>query len=282
MCVVTNVEDLSFIEANTELTRLVAVGRELDEVLSFVYTHFHRFIPFERIGLSLVDGTTDRVSARWARSQFPVKLKKGYSAPLSGSSLALVLKRRCPRVLNDLTSYLKHRPHSQSTQLIVNEGFQSSLTVPLEVDGQGIGFLFFTSVNANAFSDLHVTRVSQIAAVISLCVLRHNEIVNRASFDGVTKPADYRDCIERARSIRNNGQQETAVSDAIVDSIHRAVSLDQLQPGMVFEDDVISKKGLLLYSAGHAVDDLLREQLCRYSHSGDAVCEPIAVICSDR
>lgn len=153
------------------LMQQVTQGATLDTVLNSVYENFNSILPFNRIGCALIDESGKRVVARWCRSEKKVILGKNYSAPLKGSSLQFVLEQNRPRILNNLEEYLQKHPHSVSTRLIVNEGIRSSFTFPLTVEGHGIGFLFFSSTETDAYSKTHLALFKEIAGLLSLAIL---------------------------------------------------------------------------------------------------------------
>jgi len=167
--------DETIAEAFSGLTQIVSNRGTLDATLEFIYENFKGFVPFDRLGCALLDQSGQRVVARWCRSNHPIQLNNGYSAQLAGSSLQLILQRQCPRILNDLEEYLRNRPESGSTKLIVREGYRSSLTCPLIVEEKGIGFLFFTSVEPDVYSEDHVSAFQEIAGLLSLNILISSE-----------------------------------------------------------------------------------------------------------
>jgi len=154
-----------------KITEEVNAGLVLDEVLHHVYESFRPIIPYDRIGLSLLEKEGKIVRARWSRSDAPeLKLTTGYQASLRGSSLQQIIQTGRPRILNDLRAYLKDHPKSDSTRRIVEEGMQSSLTCPLIAMGKPIGFIFFSSMKPDTYKDLHVDLFLQIAGQLSAIV----------------------------------------------------------------------------------------------------------------
>ncbi len=135
------------------LARQVSDGATVDEVLESIFEDYRSRLPFTRLGYAEIDHDSGMVTARWGRSTRPIKLTRGYSAKLKGSSLELIANRQAPRVLNDLRQYLKHRPDSMSTRIIVQEGIQSSLTCPIIVAKRPIGFLFFSHHCPQTYSE---------------------------------------------------------------------------------------------------------------------------------
>jgi signal transduction histidine kinase len=112
-----------------------------------------------------------QVRACWAKSDQPVlKLTKGYSAPLAGSSLETIMTTGQPRIINDLLEYLEQKPDSDSSRLIVAEGMRSSLTCPLIANGIPVGFIFFSSIEPNTYADAHVDIFKRIAGQLSVIV----------------------------------------------------------------------------------------------------------------
>ena len=146
------------------ITQRVNEGLLIDEVLDQIYENFFSLIPYDRIGLALLEDGQTTVRAFWARSEATqIRLPLGFSAGLAGSSLEDIIRTGQPRILNDLTSYLKDHPDSDSTRRIVAEGMRSSLTCPLVVKNQPVGFLFFSSMKANTYSEDHQELFLQIA-----------------------------------------------------------------------------------------------------------------------
>jgi diguanylate cyclase (GGDEF)-like protein len=138
------------------ITQRVNEGLLIDDVLDQIYENFFSLIPYDRIGLALLEEGQTIVRAFWARSEATqIRLPLGFSAGLAGSSLEGIIRTGRPRILNDLKGYLKEHPDSDSTRRIVAEGMRSSLTCPLVVKRQPVGFLFFSSMEANTYSEAH-------------------------------------------------------------------------------------------------------------------------------
>jgi diguanylate cyclase (GGDEF)-like protein len=151
-----------------EITQRVNEGLLIEEVLDHVYENFFSLIPYDRMGLALVEDGNAVVRAYWARSEATdIKLPLGYSASLAGSSLDGIIRTGQPRILNDLEAYLEQNPASDSTRRIVEEGMRSSLTCPLVVKGQPVGFLFFSSMRKNAYEEAHQELFLQLAGQLS-------------------------------------------------------------------------------------------------------------------
>jgi signal transduction histidine kinase len=151
------------------ITHQINTGLTVEEVLEYAYKTLHVIIPYDRIGFSLLEENDTILRAYWASSKAStVKIGKGYSAAMKGSSLEKVLQTREPRILNDLEAYLKDHPDSKSTKDIVEEGMRSSLTCPLIASGKPMGFLFFSSKEPFRYQDAHVGLFREIAGQLAL------------------------------------------------------------------------------------------------------------------
>ncbi|MBN1201875.1 MAG: GAF domain-containing sensor histidine kinase [Anaerolineae bacterium] len=149
----------------------INTGLLLDEILDNVYDNFRDLIPYNRIGFSLLEDEGRSVRARWARTdRRDIKLDEGYSNELAGSSLEDIIRTGQPRILNDLEDYLRRKPDSESTQLIVAEGMRSSLTCPLIANGEPVGFMFFSSITPHIYESAHIDIFQRIAAELSVMV----------------------------------------------------------------------------------------------------------------
>jgi diguanylate cyclase (GGDEF)-like protein len=152
-----------------KITKTVNEGLLIDEVLDHVYENFFSLIPYDRIGLSLLEEDRTLVRAYWVRSEAAeIKLPVGYGAGLAGSSLESIIRTGRPRILNDLGAYLGRHPGSDSTRRIVEEGMRSSLTCPLVVKNQPAGFLFFSSFESSTYAEEHQEVFLKIADQLAL------------------------------------------------------------------------------------------------------------------
>ena len=89
---------------------------------------------------------------------------------MQGSILQRIVETGKPHIINNLTTYLEEHPESESTRLIVGQGMQSSLTFPLVGMHRPIGFIFFNSMQSNAYQNSHVELFLQIAGQLSMIV----------------------------------------------------------------------------------------------------------------
>ncbi|NSW51113.1 MAG: GAF domain-containing protein [Anaerolineae bacterium] len=159
------------IQKLNQLTSAINSGLLLEEVLEHIYEDFRNFIPYDRIGFSLLENQRTILRAHWARAEYtPLKLAKEYTCEMSGSSLETILQSGLPRIINDLQDYLAAKPSSESTRLMVEEGVRSSLTCPLIANGIPIGFMFFSSCRENTYAAAHAEIYMQIAGQLSVIV----------------------------------------------------------------------------------------------------------------
>ncbi len=179
---------LQLVHRQVELQKLNRIalrinsGLTLEDILEDVYNEFHEIIPYNRIGFSLIEKDGQSVRAHWAHTDQPlVRLEKDYEASLHGSSLEKIIATGRPRILNDLPEYLRLKPGSESTQLVVEEGMRSSLTCPLIVEGKPVGFMFFSSIELNAYAESHVSIFQQIAAQLSILLEKGKLVSELAS-----------------------------------------------------------------------------------------------------
>jgi len=163
----------------------INAGLRLPEVLDQVYESFRPLLPYDRIGVATISEDGASVVARWARTEArTARIDAGYQAPLQGSSLLEVLETGRPRILNDLVGYYE-RTGSRSTRLMVDEGMKSSLTCPLLARGRPVGFIFFSSMEKEAYRDVHVESFLAVAGHLSLIIEKsrlYEELVELSAF----------------------------------------------------------------------------------------------------
>jgi hypothetical protein len=142
----------------------VASGRNLADVMEFVFEATRPICPCDRLGLAFLDEDGARLVAHWARATYePVLLGPGYAEDIGNGSLRRVIETGEPRIINDLSAYLAAHPTSASTALLVKEGVRSSMTCPLVVDGRRVGVMFRSSRRPAAY-DEHQVRLHEALA----------------------------------------------------------------------------------------------------------------------
>ncbi|MFA6455960.1 MAG: response regulator [Bacteroidota bacterium] len=152
-----------------EVTKKINAGVLLEDICEQVYTAFRTFIPFNRIGVAIIDEYDGSLVARWAKTDSTqVAINKGYRQPMKGSSLERIFVTKQPRIINDLEEYYRSKPESQSTKDILSEGIRSSLTCPLIAMGKDIGFIFFSSFEKNTYKYEHVEIYTQLAGQLAV------------------------------------------------------------------------------------------------------------------
>tara|TARA_R110001583_G_scaffold722_2_gene6687 strand:- start:98 stop:1189 length:1092 start_codon:yes stop_codon:yes gene_type:complete len=93
----------------------------------------------------------------------------GYSYPFNKSaSLQLLAKTGQSRVINDLrTLAASQAPH---TEALLNAGCRSSFTLPIRIEEELLGFIFFNSIRVNDFSQHLIPQLEIAAFAIALLV----------------------------------------------------------------------------------------------------------------
>jgi signal transduction histidine kinase len=169
----TTTPELALARLIGEINKQMISGVDYVRVLDFLFSSLDLIIPFDRIGIALVDvdGADARLHLTWVKSKLPGSaLAKNYSALIRGSSLEKLLQTKQPRILNDLIEYSALHPGSHSTKLILQDGIRSSLTCPLSANDKQIGVIFFSSALSNTYQDAHVASFLTIADEISLVI----------------------------------------------------------------------------------------------------------------
>lgn len=159
------------------ITQKLNSGMAYEKILDFVFDSLGLVIPFDRIGIALVEKTGEgenqknQVCLKWVRSRMPIHhLNRKYCAPLGGSSLQKILESGQPRIINNVALYAAEHPQSKSTRLVLKDGIRSSLTCPLRANNKNIGFVFFSSQKENTYEREDIQSFSEIADELSMII----------------------------------------------------------------------------------------------------------------
>ncbi len=161
-------DQIRFERLNERLLGQLNLGRNLDELVQSVYDELDGIVPYNRIAVALLEQEANLLRLISCRSDGDISLKVGYAAHIVGSTLAPLLETGQPRIIDDLGEYLRDKPKSASTQLIVREGMKSSLTLPLVANGKPIGVIFFSSRQPHTYTPKHATLLRSLAGHIAI------------------------------------------------------------------------------------------------------------------
>lgn len=150
------------------ITRQINSKDRFEDIFDYIFESFKDFIPYDRIGIAVLNEDEKGITALRAKSNLPILLGSEYSEQLGKSSLSVVIRENEPRIINDLEEYLKNKPESKSTEIIVKEGMKSSLTLPLLVASKCVGVVFFSSIEVNAYNKNHINILSNVANSLSV------------------------------------------------------------------------------------------------------------------
>ncbi|HBE70797.1 MAG TPA: hypothetical protein DDW52_21845 [Planctomycetaceae bacterium] len=224
----------------SSITALVAEEAPVESILDAIYEDTRIQMSVDRLGWAEIEPETHNVVARWTRSRDRTLLRRGFKAPILGSSLYFVMKQRKPRIMDDLLKYLENRPQSRSTRLITAEGVRSSLTCPLVCGEWELGFLFFSSFKANTFCSEDAPFGMAIANLLALAI----------------KNAEHEDVTEEPVVVPS------------CETRHR-LPIHKLEPGMILNESLKSNKDNLLLASGHELTTHSVARLREMHRAGD-------------
>ncbi len=189
-----------------QLLEQLNMGRSFEELFNSIYHQLRGIVPFNRIGVALLDDDDGVLRVLSCRSDGELELKVGYAAHIAGSTLEPLLRSGQPRVINDLEDYLANKPTSASTNLIVKEGMRSSLTLPLVAEGKPIGVVFFSSRDKDVYHDEHAVLLRGLAGHIAISIEKTQLIVQLQ---------------DRNKELAEANQIKDRFLDKLQDEVHR-------------------------------------------------------------
>ena len=233
------------------------------EILDFINLTFSKFIPYNYIGIALLNSDKTKLSASYGVSDglvvgLPEKLM-GLSFDLDETSLGKLIETGNPRIINDLQQYTLGKPTKSYNQIIMNAGIRASITLPLIVSGKPVGIIFFSSINKNVYHEGHLNFLETIANSIAISFYQNTYIDNiiYSSVLVLAKLAEARDTdtgehLDRIKTysriiaeiLHENDTYATEVSLEFINNIERYSPLHDI--GKVgIPDSILQKPGKL-------------------------------------
>jgi response regulator RpfG family c-di-GMP phosphodiesterase len=169
------------------------------ETLNFINETFSAYIPYNYIGIALIDEDKKLLRASYGVADenivgLPENLV-GSTWPINDTSLENLLQTGEARIINDLEEYTAGRPIKQYNVAILEAGIRASITLPLKVSGEPVGVIFFSSNQKNVYNEEHLKFLKSLVNSIAIS-FNQNIFINDVLYSSVlalAKLAEARD-----------------------------------------------------------------------------------------
>lgn len=157
-------------EAMGLIEKIYCAG-SFNDTLEYVFNTFSTFMPFDYIGVALISDDGRYIEALKGISiDSSINLHKklaGQSFDINGTSLVKVIKEGNPRVINDIKKYFEGKTVSRYNKVVIEEGIRASITLPLYINGNVFGLIFFSSTKENVYRSIHINMLNILANTIA-------------------------------------------------------------------------------------------------------------------
>lgn len=144
-----------------------------NDTLNYIFETFSKYVPYTYIGIAMF--TSDGTKKLKASYGVSGEHHKGMAAELVGltvelesTSLWKLVESGKPRVINNLNEYFKNRVINSYSKILLEHGIKSSITLPLLVSSEHIGFIFFSSNKPNVYKASHVDFLESVSSAIAI------------------------------------------------------------------------------------------------------------------
>lgn len=145
-------------------------GFHYKDILDSIFSSLDGIIPFDRIGIALLNGNST-IRLFWVKAKTPIKwLKENYFEALEESILMEVINSGEVIIISDLKKYYNRYPHYKSAKLLLLDGMNSGLVCPLRSEGKTIGAITFSSVDTDTYKSIHIDLFQEISENLSLII----------------------------------------------------------------------------------------------------------------
>lgn len=155
----------------TSLHKKMNEGISHEEILNSLFTSLHNVIPFDRLGIALLENHDTIIRIDWVKSIPPEKwLTENFSESIKSSLLREVIETDAPIIINDFKEYSELHPNFETVKLMLLDGMRSALSCPLRIEGRPIGTISFSSSAPNTYNHSHIDIFSEISYGLSVVV----------------------------------------------------------------------------------------------------------------
>lgn len=140
-----------------DFKELITHKYHIDDIMDALLFKVNALFGVKRVGIAFIDYKRKTIMAEYGTAVYDkVLINTGFEVPLESSSLYQLTKSKEAILNNDLESSLREKPHSTSLLLATKEGIRSNMVIPLISNGEVFGFVFFSAMEKNFFTEDHL------------------------------------------------------------------------------------------------------------------------------
>lgn len=138
----------------SDFNSIVSNEYVIDEIIDKLLHHTSKIMGVDRVGIAFYDKSINAVVTEYGVATYDdIYLNVGYHSDLSTSSLRKVIEEKEGYINNDVMASFEANPDSTSMTLIIKEGIRSNMSVPLVINNEVFGVVFFSSMEAHHFTE---------------------------------------------------------------------------------------------------------------------------------
>ena len=162
-----------------DVKEIILETYHIDDVIEKLFKTVSSRLNIDRVGIAFVDYSRKKFIAEFGFANYDViKLGPGFEVNFGKTTLTKILYSKMSFITEDLEEELVKRPNSASLKLLMEEGVQSNLVVPLIMGEAVFGMVFFSSTEKHHFNQEHLRLAEKLIYEIS-------GMLNRAYFTKV-------------------------------------------------------------------------------------------------
>lgn len=165
-------EILQELDFDHDLLSILQSQTDLESTLRILFPMIGHYLPCERLAVAFVDQFGEVVAETAVTTAAEPRIGPGFFMPISKTSLSDVLKEGRVRIIGDLEKHYQ-ATGSETTLLILEEGFGSSLTIPLTFGQRCVGFLFLNARAKDAYQGSQIPVAERFGASLSGPIYHH-------------------------------------------------------------------------------------------------------------
>ena len=152
----------------SEIKTILSGEYILDELIDRLLLIVRDEMKTNRVGVAFVDYDQGLVIAEHGAFDYGrALLGPGFSVKLKNTRLGKLVESKESLITTSINKDLEENPSSSSLKLLKREGINSNMIIPLIANDVVFGFLFFSSVNENNYSDKDLELGTKIGQEIS-------------------------------------------------------------------------------------------------------------------